>query len=236
MDKARQTIRTALAGAQSPAVLCSFGKDSLLVLALVRELRTDVPVIWFRTGFDEEFAKRIIREWKLTAYSPSPADVYLLTDGREQTIIHEYDFGGTRLPVAVDLVDGDRCSLTRFPRRTPAMVYPFDVVFTGYKDSDAHWLKGDVPMFDKGQRLDRAQIVTPIRHMTDEQVREALHNLGVPLAATNDELPLCTHCMTAGPGEVYCPERGGFIPSIQWEADRSLTAFRDRFQLEGNHG
>lgn len=233
MDQARQIIRTALAAAQSPAVLCSFGKDSMLVLALVRELRADVPVIWFRTGFNERFAKRMIREWGLTAYSPSPADVYLLTDGQQQTLIHEYDFGGSRLPVVVDLADGEVCSLTRFPRRTPAMVYPFDVVFTGYKDCDAHWLKGDAPMFAGNQQLDRAQIVTPIRHMTDEQVRQAIHDLGIPLEVTDDELPLCTHCMTAGPGEVYCPERGGFIPAVEWEADKSLTAFQQRFNLGG---
>jgi 3'-phosphoadenosine 5'-phosphosulfate sulfotransferase (PAPS reductase)/FAD synthetase len=236
MDTARQTIRTALATAQSPAVLCSFGKDSMLVLALVRELRPDTPVIWFRTGTDERFAKRVIREWGLTAYSPSPADVYLLTDGQEQTIIHEYAFGGARLPVVVDLADGEICSLTRFPRRTPTMVYPFDVVFTGYKDCDTHWLKGDASMFAGNQRLDRAQIITPIRHMTDEQVRAALQDLRIPIETSADELPLCTHCMTAGPGEVYCPERGGFIQASEWEADRSLTAFRDRFQLEGNHG
>jgi 3'-phosphoadenosine 5'-phosphosulfate sulfotransferase (PAPS reductase)/FAD synthetase len=217
-------------------VFCSFGKDSLLVLALVRELRADVPVIWFRTGFDETFAKRMIREWNLTAYSPSPADVYLLAQSNNVSMVHEYAFGGMRLPVITDLAPGETCSLTRFSRRTPEMVYPFDVVFVGYKDCDTHWLKGDAPMFDGSQRLDRAKLIAPIRHMTDAQVRNALYDLNIPLPPEQDELPLCTRCMTATENEVYCPELQRFIPRTQWEADKSLTAFKQRFQLEDSNG
>lgn len=231
MDQARKTIRDALATAQSPAVLCSFGKDSLLVLALVRELRTDVPVLWFRDGTaNEAFARRIIHEWNLTAFSPAPADVYLVA---EHTMVHEYDLDGARAPLVIDLVPGEECALRKFTRRTADLLLPFDVLLTGYKDTDTHWLKGPTALWEEGVMAGRMRVVAPIRHMTDEQVRSALVEMNVPYEPGEDELPLCTRCMTAGPGEVYCPEVGHFIPTHQWEADKSLTAFRQRFQLEG---
>lgn len=229
MDQARQIIRNALTTAQSPAVMCSFGKDSMLLLTLVREIRQDVPVLWFRDGTSEKFARRIIREWNLTAFSPAPADVYLVGP---HTMIHEYDLDGPCVPMVIDLAQGEECALQKFPQRTTNLFLPFDVLLTGYKDTDTHWLKGRAKLWEDGAMAGRTLIIAPIRHMSDDQVRAALAEMNIPYRVGDDELPLCTACMTAGPGEVYCPEVGHFIPVHQWEQDKSLSAFRQRFQLE----
>lgn len=235
MDQARKKVRDIFSTAQSPAVLSSFGKDSMLLLALAREVRTDFTVLWFRTGFDETFAKRIIREWNLTAFSWAPAmDQYLLTNGSDRTLVQEYSFGSDRLPVLTDLAPGTACSRKIAPR-TPQLFLPFDVILWGAKDCDTHWVKGNGHFKEDGFMLGNAHVHAPIRHMSDEQVRANLVELRIPYT-TDDELPMCTACMTASTSEVYCPELRRNIPRAQWEADKSLTAFRQRFGLEDING
>lgn len=236
MDRARQNIREALNTAQCPAVMSSFGKDSLLLLTLVREQRTDIPVLWFKAATNSEqqrFARQIIREWNLVVYSYYPADVYLLTDNDNASLIQEYSFGDSRLPVVSDITVGETCSITAIPQRTPQLFLPFDLILTGYKDSDEHWLKGGAELFPPDYKLGRAKICAPIRHLTDAQVREAIYNLGVPYQEIDDSLTLCTRCMSETNTEtVFCPVRGTLIPVEQWEKEQSLRAFRSRFKLD----
>lgn len=231
MELARHKIQQVLTGAQLPAVLWSGGKDSMLLLALVREIIPEPTVLWFRDGTPDHFAKRIIREWGLTAYSWAPADTYLLTNGIDRTLVNEYSFGSDRLPVLTDLGEGTACSRKITPR-TPQLFLPFDVILWGAKDSDTHWVKGSAPFKEDGFMLDNAHVHAPIRHMTDEQVRANLVELRIPYEAVADELPMCTACMTAGSSEVYCPELARNIPRVQWQAAKSLTAFKQRFGLE----
>lgn len=236
MDQARKKIREVLATAQCPAVLCSFGRDSLLLLALVREICPDVRVIWFRTGNSESFPKQIMREWGVVGLSPSPATVTLLVSPEgDISLVPEYDFAGDRLPVVHDVTPSDRCMFNIFPTRTPNLFHPWDVLLVGWKDSDTHWLLGQTPLKEDGFMLGRAKVFAPLRHMTDDQVRAAVIDLQLPYRPMPDELPACTRCMTANTDEVYCPELKRIIPRSQWEADKTLTGFQRRFNLEDHH-
>lgn len=200
MDQARQKVQKALTRSISPVVLSSFGKDSMLLLALVREVRPDTPVVWFRTGQDERFAKKVIREWDLTAFSWAPADVYVVEKGDNRTLVHEYGIGACRFPVLIDL-DGSNgpCAVDRFPVRVPSLYLPFDTLLVGYKDSDQHWLKGNSKLFADNTFFDRTEVVAPLRHMTDEAVRSAIVDHHIPFEPTPDELTLCTHCVSTMP-------------------------------------
>lgn len=232
MEQAKENIRAALSAAASPAVLCSFGKDSLLVLRLVLEIRPDTPVVWYRTAATNVgFARYITREWNLNVYGYAPADQYLLAQGSEVTLVQEYSVGDERLPVLTDLQDGTKCSLTAFPQRTPQMYLPFDLLLVGYKDCDTHWVKGGSELFGDNLILGRAKIVAPIRHMTDDAVRAALLELHIPYEESDDRLPLCTHCMTQNSDEVFCPDRGHYIPREQWDRELALHGFQKRFRL-----
>lgn len=214
-------------------MLSSFGKDSLLMLALAREVRKDFAVIWFRNGLDETFARWLIKEWKLTVFSWLPADAYILISPEgEQVMIGEYSFGNDLMPMLTDLSEGTKCSLKLLEERTPQLYPPFDLILWGAKDADRHWIKGDGVFKEDGFMLGRARVIAPLRHMTDDQVRAALLDMKVPYSMTSDELPLCTACMTANTDEVYCPELGTHISRHQWESDKALASFRHRFGLE----
>ena len=51
------------------AFVCSFGKDSMVTLHLIRQVKPDILVLWIKTPFlfDEvvEFAEDVIRKWNL---------------------------------------------------------------------------------------------------------------------------------------------------------------------------
>lgn len=206
------------------------------MLALAREVAPHIPVVWFRNGTDESFAREIIRDWQLTVLSWAPADVYLLTNGCDHTFIDEYSFGDYRLPMLTDLAPGTDCALRAHTLRTPQLSLPFDILLWGVKDCDTHWLKGNGNFKEDGFMLGHARVHAPIRHMTDAQVRANLVELEIPYRAVRDELAMCTACMTANAREVYCPEVGRVIPRHQWEAEKSLSAFRQRFGLEESNG
>lgn len=213
METARKVIAAALHEARRPAVLCSFGKDSMLLLHLVREALPQVPVIWFRTGQDERFAKRMIAKWNLMVVSWAPAAIQLLINGDQRTLALEYAFGPCHLPVLVDLEGDGPCALKKFARCTPELVVPFDLLFLGYKDTDSHWVRGDAPLFPLQPSMP-FQLCTPLRHMEDEQVLAHIDELGIPYQAVKDTLALSTACMTPEP----------------------LDSFRHRFGLEASNG
>lgn len=211
-------------------MLYSGGKDSTLLLHLVREVRTDVPCIWFRTGEPDRYVKQTIVELDLTVISYAPADVFILSDGAQYSIVHDYRFGTHLFPLLVDVSTGTECSLQHCPQRTPTMELPYDLLLWGAKDSDTHWVTNGIALKEDGLMAGNARLVAPLRHMTDDQVRGNMVALKIPYTPVADELPLCTLCMTPGVDQVYCPELKAFIPTHQWERDTALTAFRNRLQ------
>lgn len=200
MDHALAKVRETIATSRAPAVLSSFGKDSMLLLWLIREVFTgDLPVIWWRTGHNERFGRRMVREWNLTVFRWAPAEVYVLGDCGPRTLVHEYGINGTRLPVLIDLEEGSGpCAADKFNLRTPNVNLPFDTLLMGYKDSDSHWVKGDAELFGD-INLGPAKVVAPLRHLTDEQVRAAIAENRIPYEPVPDDLVLCTRCVSTLP-------------------------------------
>jgi hypothetical protein len=239
MEKARRIIKDALAAAEHPAVLCSFGKDSMLLLRLVHELRPDVPVIWFRSGLtskQQRFAKRMIVELDLHVWSWQPSDVYVLPNGEGFSLIREQAFGLHRLPNVLDIEDGGVCIADVITQRTPELFPHFDCLFIGYKDSDSHEVLGGSGFCpEDGWELARAKTYAPLRHLSDARVWEAIKGLGVSFDEERylhggqdpDTIQACTRCLHGQ--SAFCPKEGKVIAPVEWDAQASLTAFKQRF-------
>lgn len=216
METASAKIAEAVSTAQCPAVLFSGGRDSLLLLALAREVRQDVCAIWFQTGGPTSFVRRIIHEWGLTALSWGPADVFLLAEGPNRVLVHEYAFGDSRLPVINDIELDEQCA-HQMPSRTPELYPGFDVLLWGVKDCDTHWLKGDAPFPADGFEFGGGKLYAPLRHLSDKQVAEAIVALNLPYECQPDSLPMCTAC-------------------ISRVESAAISEFRQRTGLEVSHG
>lgn len=203
MDHAQQRVADILAHSASPAVLSSFGKDSMLLLWLVRQIRPATPVLWLQDGQPEYFARQVIREWDLTVFRWHPAEVYKLTNAEQTTLALEFGFGDQRLPLLIDTRPGPTCAVEKFAIRTPTLYLPFDSLLVGWKDCDTHWVKGDGKLAEDGFELGRSCLYAPIRHMTDAQVKAAIADHNIPYVPVDDELALCTSCVDRRPVEAF---------------------------------
>jgi hypothetical protein len=75
IDEAQNLVHKVLAQAKTPAIMSSFGKDSMVMLHLIRSLKRDLPIVFYRESFMPKkyrFANAVIDEWDLTVYDYSP--------------------------------------------------------------------------------------------------------------------------------------------------------------------
>lgn len=242
MKQARETIKAALETAQSPAVMCSFGKDSMLLLAEARKLNPTMPVIWFRTP--NAFARRMIMEWDLEAWCWEPSDVYVVPNDNGLTLVREQAFGRQVFPVLLDIEAGTQCIADVLPKRTPRLFPHFDVIFSGFKESDYHWSMGGQGFFPAdGWRLGNAKVYAPLRHLTDEQVWAEIRAADIPYDVErydnggddSDCIRACTQCLQSGIGRVFCPKAQAEVDRVQWSSSDSLHAFRTKFGFKGGN-
>lgn len=241
MNQARETIKAALSGVKAPAVMWSGGKDSMLLLSLVREIDKTIPCIWFRTP--NAFACRMIMEWGLEAWCWEPADVYVVPNDKGLTLVREQAFGAQRFPVLLDIEAGTQCIADVLPKRTPRLFPHFDVILSGYRNSDYHWSLGGRGFFPAdGWSLGQAKVIAPLRHLTDAQVWAEIKAAGVPYDVERYErggndpdcVRACTQCLQPGIGRVFCPKAQTEIDRVAWNPAESLRAFRARFGFKEN--
>jgi hypothetical protein len=178
LHDARNAIRAKLEAAQNPALFLSFGKDSLVLLHLVREAGGDPRLFWFGNKLPSH-AHRIINDWNLTVFSYAPAVRYRVED----TLISEYSVGDGRFPVARDIsVDGEKVPATT----TPFFAYDADVTFWGYKVSDRHPLV--TATLEPEIQLGPTRMVAPLYHFTDEEVLRMIEEFEIPYEPFSDDV------------------------------------------------
>lgn len=241
MDQARQIITNALAGSRQPAVLFSGGKDSSLLLHLVREQRSNVQCVWFKSELrDTSYVRQTIRDLDLDVWSWPPMDAYYIPTDDSVRLVQDFSFGPQRFPVVLDVRAGQQCGLRLSNQRLPAFYPQWDCYFIGYKDSDIDETLGSGWLPRDGYQLGRGQMYAPLRGMSDDDVWQAIRELGVNYDRQrydhdgNDpaELSLCTACIVSHDSEVYCPDVQHSIAVQPWDRQASLTAFINRFHQE----
>lgn len=216
IEAMRQSVREALVKAKNPALLCSFGKDSLLLLRLLRDEGFNGAIYYLGEELSE-LAKAVIVRDGLTVYSWPPINRYVVPEGEEFMQVDEFLLGNVALPVLTPIKEGDDCAHGRFQRYAKPFHFPHDVTFTGYKQGETFEAVGmDFPMeFD----IHITRFISPLFEFSDEQVFEALDHLGITYERDN-AVEFCNECMNA-------------IINDQWDRQATLTAFRSRFSF--NH-
>jgi len=219
-------IEECLAASASPVCLCSFGKDSLVLLHLIMRIKK-IPVIYWREPFFQSkfsFPQKIAEMWDLEIYDypPTYTDYIQLDDYFE--ILNFYQTG---LNVHTALYTGIRkyrdtdkkylCAIKDLLMRPKVSDYQFgwDCVFHGHKQSDRVYVtdKIDLPKV----KLNQNNIFAlPIRDWTDENIWEYIYKYDLPYNkerylernenANNDVFPTCYACLDYRNKEVICPK------------------------------
>lgn len=236
IGKACEVIEQSLSQAKRPCVLCSFGKDSVLMLYMIREWFTkDLEVVFFKNPWfprKTAFAERVISDWELNVHSQIPpiASSMSTTDtGCE--IVRHYQVGSKPiyLPLGrqpIDLSPNWLCgreTILGSPHGT--YQWPWDLAFHGHKASDTDPVQGEVPIeMDIHQNYGAASFAYPLRTFTDEDVWELTRKFELPFnklrhktleSPENDKndfwnpdyLPYCTECLDRRKEKtVTCPK------------------------------
>jgi hypothetical protein len=170
-------------------VMCSFGKDSMVLLHLVREAVGTLPVIYHRQPWfpaKNEFADSVIRSMGLEVhdYPPSMCGVKYNDDSLE--LVARYAFGnsGIDLPMNIEQPIPRRdfvCGLNDWMLRPKAEVkYPWQTAFIGHKSSDVDQFEGPVPLRTDHVEAGGVDIVFPLRDWTDADVWDYVETNHVP--------------------------------------------------------
>lgn len=242
-DHALRVIDIALGAFKNPVVMCSFGKDSMVLLSLVRQVRPSLPVIFHREAMQPHkyaFANRVISEWALKVYDYPPCRTEIQEGGGELEIVNHYQIGHQTcaLPTGIrdpgDSVPFSCCALDEiYGKPFGNFSYPWDLVFHGHKSSDVDPVLGKVPLAsDFARNTESASACFPLRDFTDADVWDYTEKNYVPIhheryekvngawrerddkTHNPDYISACTACMwSSGPKAVPCPKLNGLLVS-----------------------
>jgi 3'-phosphoadenosine 5'-phosphosulfate sulfotransferase (PAPS reductase)/FAD synthetase len=93
--------------------MCSFGKDSMVLLHLCRSMDFKWPVLFHREPFmphKYRFANQIIDDWNLTVYDYRPSAVSIMKKGHTMEIVNEYQIGTQTcvVPTGICSIEGEK--------------------------------------------------------------------------------------------------------------------------------
>jgi len=131
INYSKTLIKKALSRHKNPVIACSFGKDSMVVLHLVRKFKPDISILWNDTGVEYpdtyQFAEKIINLWKLNVVVSRP-------DISFWKIVEEYGFPiYSRNSKGVKQIAATKCcnELKKKPSIKAIRKHKWDLYFTG---------------------------------------------------------------------------------------------------------
>jgi len=215
IHEAVEYIRKSLAQAKNPSILVSFGKDSLVLLTLARQVLPNIPIFYFGDKLSK-FAESIIIENDLQVYSYAPADRYLVPNGDGYSLIDEYSFGQTRVPLISDLKPSEKCELEKLSTvRTPLFNWNSDLTLWGYRAEDSHPLMKAT--FPQRVEVGATMMDAPLYNWSEQDIFNAIEELRIPYEPEVNEVEVCSQCLEE------------INDSIDREA--SLAAFQAKYQF-----
>lgn len=224
---------------KNPVVMSSFGKDSMVLLDIVKRSGFKFPLLFMKEPFFPEkyaFANEQILRNRYVVYDYPPLSTAVTKKGPVFEVSNFYQVGTEAeyifLPTGIiPPGEGDYlCGLYDLLNKpTGTFRFPWDTVLLGHKSSDKDPMLGDVELTAHVVDAGPVQVAFPIRDFTDEDIW-AYHNAyGLPVHSSRyangaelpdktfnpDYFPACMACIDRdGPSSVYCPRVGYTIPNI----------------------
>ena len=230
-------IRAQLAIAERPIVLCSFGKDSIVLLHLCLRIRK-VPVLFFKFAkFHEKSAHAlsVMQAWDLEAFDMWPTTVDDYQHEQFFEILHGYRTGPDHYIYLASGIRKRRDDDTRYLCAVSDLIgrprsfdhtYPWDVTFLGQKGTDDIEFCQSAPIVNPVTPMGLTRGVVPFVDWTDEDIWRYIHRYDVPYdrsrydqrneATSPDKFPTCYHCLDSSLAGrlVLCPKHETLIPNI----------------------
>jgi hypothetical protein len=183
---------------QPSAIMWSSGKDSMVLLHLIRELlpgselrthKYPIPIIWHRHPWfpaKNEFGEDIVRSWNLEVYDFPPLACGVKCKPERIELVARYPFGGGGMDLPINTVEPLKkrdfvCGLEWLNRpKSATFKWPWQTVFIGHKDSDIDPYEGPVPLEHDAADAGGVNLVFPLRRWTDDDIWQYIEENHVP--------------------------------------------------------
>lgn len=240
-----------------PALLISFGKDSMVLLHLMKSLNKKMPCIYYREPFfpnKTSFANKIINDWNLTVFDYAPTLISLFEDtdfNQKQVIsflnfihINSIHFSIETKSYEPDFSQPYLCGLFDVINKAKSdIMYKYDCIFVASKDcdKDSSFRFIDFENPDHATSKEDPDVITPLKHWSDDDIWSYIKLYNIPfdekrysanflenLDCNSTFYPICTKCIDKrNDNFVYCPRFDLEIPNIHLK-ENSLNYFNVR--------
>jgi 3'-phosphoadenosine 5'-phosphosulfate sulfotransferase (PAPS reductase)/FAD synthetase len=252
ISKSLTLAREALEEAKRPAVAWSGGKDSQVMLHLVRQVRPDVPVLHFR-GFESAqkhfFADLMIDALKLDVMRAKPFVTEVVARGGHVEIIEAYrlnERAALYFPIEAESDHvpgpGSHCAVEKLNQPTGNEPLGVDCVFIGHRNDDVDPVHGAIPLERDAVEAGGVLHVYPLKDWAEANIWEASELLNIPqnqaryirkdMDANADYFPMCAECLKPNDREsVICPKINEpvYVIGKHLNLERRREEWRDRF-------
>jgi 3'-phosphoadenosine 5'-phosphosulfate sulfotransferase (PAPS reductase)/FAD synthetase len=228
-------IRETLGRVKNPVIAWSGGKDSQVMLHLIRHVRRDIPVLHLR-GFEHEikhdFAEDEIGRLGLHMVEPEPIATDAVAQGSHVEVVEEYrltDRAALYFPIEPDPahVPGPNslCAVEKLNQPAAGDPLGVDCIFIGHRSDDVDPVHGAILLERDAIESDGVLFVYPLKDWTEANIWEASELLNIPqnqarykrqeMNANADYFPMCVECLKPTDAEsVVCPKIGEPVYAI----------------------
>lgn len=226
MKQAKQIIEST--NKERACVFFSGGIDSLVLLYLLKDY--ELPVISFTSDWKKEDKKKLeqlIFDWNLTLYTYPIKNRYIVPNEGSLSLIDEYGFAGFDLPVIRDITESDTCLADLSKERFTDFDFGFDTVFTGILKEDENF---GTNWFDVQKQQGKINFVSPLFDWTKGEIQEFAKEKGLTeLVIDSNEISVCTKCLHGK--ETFCPAEQRVISPVDFDGQKMLGAYREKYEL-----
>lgn len=244
---------------ERPVILWSGGKDSMVLLDLVRyKMDLNLPVVLFREPWWPQkyaFHDTLAAVWNLEVYSPPPLASTAYQAPDHLVLLARYGMRGSDvIEVPKDVIEYDAsptvswaCGVEILERPRGVMEWPWETVLVGHKDCDIDPVLGQVPLKTARHAMPGGTtLLYPLRHWTDADIWDYIEAHDLPMdearyhvaerrnwadrGANADWFHACTRCLSTPASEsVPCPRWQRDIPGRKEGVVWEDTLLRDNF-------
>lgn len=262
-EKSLEIISKAIDRSSHPIAMCSFGKDSMVMMHLIRKVKWDIPILNLREVLwskQYEFDNKIIDAWNLKVHTfpPTITDI-IYKDGYIDGVAVYLGYNGALIYNAVELIEGSGmgCALDDIVTRPRVQSYTYlwDATFIGTKGCDTDSIFGSLGYRHPKLNFGGGSMMYPIIDWTDEDIWEYTERESIPYndkkydkdnnyaefedkSYNNNYLTCCTSCIHPDKDNiVYCKRDDNMIKNVGKYIDykKDYNTIKSVIE-EGQHG